>query len=464
MAANTASTTSLHTRLIVASLFILLTGGVLVTAMAWTYGQSAARDAFDRLLLGAADQISASISLSDGDLLVDLPSTAFDLLALSRDDRLVYRVADTTGATLTGFDSVPLVRPSPDPSFYDGDITGEPARFVALARNFAERDFSGSTITIVGHTLNARNALAWDIMQNAWLILLLAGVGMTALALLAIRSALEPLRRIGQHLLERDPEDLSPIDLPIPRELSAFVAAFNRFTGRLDRQVQVMQELIADSAHQLRTPIAALRATTRNSIEDATSDDEKAAFEKIDAQTKRLGRLADQLLSRALVIHRSDAGKLVTLDLREVAIAAVESVDGLLSADDAIRLDLPETPASVMGDALSLREAAKNLISNALDHGAPPFEVKVSLDGDTARLSVRDSGTGMDEIEWRGRARRFGRSQDGARTGGLGLSIVRSVMLAHAGRVEIGRSRTGLFAVTLAFSAASPPRGKRHDG
>ncbi len=87
-------TLSLATRLFGAIGFILLVGGLIVTWAAFAYGQQAARNAFDRLLIGAADQISASISIVDGHPLVDLPVTALDLLALAENDRIVYRVAE----------------------------------------------------------------------------------------------------------------------------------------------------------------------------------------------------------------------------------------------------------------------------------------------------------------------------------------------------------------------------------
>ncbi|WP_417307873.1 sensor histidine kinase [Devosia sp.] len=456
-------TLSLTSRLAVAGLAIVLVGGVIVTVLAWSNGQRAAQQAFDRLLLGAAEQISASISLSDGELLVDVPATAFDLLALSRNDRVVYRVAEATGETLTGYERVPLPELATGQSFYSGDITGEAARFVAVSRNFAERDFSGSTITIVGLTLNARNALAWDIMQNAWLILLLAGIGMTALALFAMRSALEPLRRVSQHLLARDPEDLSPIDLQVPRELSAFIAAFNRFAGRIERQMRVMQDLIADSAHQLRTPIAALRATTRNAAEDTTTTQERATLEKIDRQAARLGRLTDQLLSRALVIHRADAGRLARLDLRHVASEAVETVDALVPQGQAIRLELPETPVMIEGDATSLIEAVKNLISNAIAHGQAPYEVRVMTTAGSARLAVIDSGPGMDAKQWRNRSRRFGKKGEHGRPSGLGLSIVRAVMLAHDAQIETGNPGADKFQVVLIFALRMTAFGRDDD-
>ncbi|NVK33403.1 MAG: sensor histidine kinase N-terminal domain-containing protein [Rhodobacteraceae bacterium] len=450
---------SLTARLAFAGLLIVVVGGLLVTFLAWTYGQRAAQEAFDRLLLGAADQISASIRFSDSELLVDLPTTAFDLLALSRNDRVVYRVARATGETLTGYDQVAFPDALNSQQFYDGEITGEAARFVALPRYFAERDFSGSTITIVGHTRQARNALAWDIMQNAWFILLLAGFGMTALALFAIRSALEPLRRVSHHLLALDPDDLAPIALNVPRELTAFITAFNRFAGRIDRQMQVMQDFIADSAHQLRTPIAALRATTRNAVEDAQNSEVKHELEKIDAQAVRLGHLTDQLLSHALVIHRADAGKLVPLDLRQVAIDSVDIVDVLVPKGQHIRLELPESPLMIDGDTLSLVEAVKNLMSNALNHGEPPFEIEVVKIDNTARLHVRDHGAGVSAAGWRQNARRFSREPGRSGVGGLGLAIVRSVALAHGAQIEVSKG-SDAFQVTLVFSLKQDVTGE----
>ena len=112
-------------------------------------------------------------------------------------------------------------------SFFDGSFVGAPVRLVAVQRHFAERGFSGTVTTIVAHTTIARQALAWDIARNAWVMLAVAGIGMVALAVFAIRSALVPLKRIGQDLLGRDPKDLTPLDIAVARELRAIVDAIN---------------------------------------------------------------------------------------------------------------------------------------------------------------------------------------------------------------------------------------------
>ncbi|NCO21963.1 MAG: sensor histidine kinase, partial [Rhodobacterales bacterium] len=216
---------------------VLLVGGVVVLVTALAYGRQAARDSFDRLLLGAAGNIAASITVRDGAVLVDIPMATFDLLALAPDDRIRYRVIGPNNSTLTGSDAASLPRESGETVLYDGTMGAEPARFVALTRRFAERSFSGSVRVIVGQTLRARRDLTRDIAQNALAVLGGAGAVMALFAWLAVRSALMPLPRIGAALARRDPTDLTPLDLSVPREVALMLSPLNDVMARLDRQV-----------------------------------------------------------------------------------------------------------------------------------------------------------------------------------------------------------------------------------
>lgn len=442
---------SLASRLFLAIGMILLAGGIIVTAAALAYGHQAARDAFDRLLVGAANQISASISIVDGEPLVDLPVTALELLALAREDRIAYRVIDPEGITLTGYDELALPPTQQDVSFFDGTFAGAPVRLVAVRRHFAERGFSGTVTTIVAHTTIARQALAWDIARNAWVMLAAAGIGMVALATFSIRSALVPLKRIGQDLLGRDPKDLTPLDIAVPRELRAIVDAINRFITRLHRQIDGMQNLISDSAHQLRTPIAALRAQAQLAAEEQDPARQSEIVSKILARAVGLSRLTDQMLNRALVIHRGDSAAHTRIDLRRVAMAAAEVFDdGTIFEAGRLQLDLCETPAWVAGDALSLEEAVKNLISNALQHGQGVVTVSVLRQSSQAVLKVHDQGKGMTAQEARLLGQRF-LSADQHRTSGtgIGLSIAHAVANAHDATIEVDIASTVGFTISL---------------
>ena len=207
---------SLTTRLGLAIVLILVAGGVILTLAALAFGQRAAQEAYDRLLIGAASQIAASIRIRDGEPVVDIPVTAFELLALAPEDRIAYRVIDQSGATLTGHDHVP-VPPEPDTAYYGATIQGEPVRLAAVRRRFAERSYSGTVTVLVGHTTRARDQLAAGIIRSALIVLGVSGLCLAGLAVFAIVSALRPLRRIERSLTRRAPNDLSPLDVAVPR-------------------------------------------------------------------------------------------------------------------------------------------------------------------------------------------------------------------------------------------------------
>ena len=107
-----AHTMSLTARMVIGLTALLLVGGAALSVAALIYGRTAARDAFDRLLVGAAASIAASVSVEDGTPVVDLPVSAFELLALAPDDRVAYRVTGPGGGLLTGYADLP---PGPAP-------------------------------------------------------------------------------------------------------------------------------------------------------------------------------------------------------------------------------------------------------------------------------------------------------------------------------------------------------------
>ena len=453
-----ARTTSLATRLGVALVLLLALGGAAVAIAALAYGRSAARQTFDRLLVGAADQIAASIALRDGTVVVDLPASAFDLLALAPDDRIVYSVVAPDGAVVTGYD---IAAPPNDlAELYDGAFTGEPARFAVARRRFAERDFAGTVDVVVGQTTRARAELAGQITRNALVVVLGAGLLMSALAVFAVRSALSPLRRIERVFAARSPRDLTPLGVPVPREISGLVGTLNRFMGRIDRQVETMRTLIADASHQIRTPIAALRAQADAAADETDPERQRAIVARIHERSINLGRLTDQLLNHAMIIHRADTEALDRLDLRTVAIRTTEETDHDFGASETVlRLDLPEDPVWCDGDALSLVEACKNLVANAFRHGVPPVTIAVGEEADCVHVAVRDRGPGVPEEHWSDAQVRYRRQTGVSSTSaGLGLAIVHAVARAHRGDLRFRRPVQGGFEAAVVLPSVGGAR------
>ncbi|CUH40415.1 Sensor protein QseC [Jannaschia seosinensis] len=441
------ATLSLRNRVALAITAVLLLGGVLVLIAALAYGRQAAREAYDRLLLGAAADIAETITVRDGRALVDMPVSAFELLSLAPDDRIRYRVVGPDGTTLTGDPTAPLpeIRGGDESVFLDGSFGTEPARYVVFTRRFAERSYSGPVRVVVGHTLLARREFARDIARNALLVLGVAGGVMALFGWLVVSRALRPLPRIGAALAARQPTDLTPLSLSAPAEVATMLTSLNDFMARLDRQSVATGKLIGDAAHQLRTHVAAIRAQAQLAASETDPARRDRIVSRIEARAVGLGGLLDQLLSRAMIIHRADTAPVAPLDLRDVAVEAVEACDDLfLAAGTEIALELPDVPVMVRGDTLSLIEAVKNLLTNALRHGRPPIRLGVE-NGSTVRIWVSDLGGGPDPGVVL--SARYAKAGPGAGSG-IGLAIAREVAEGHGGEIAM-RSDGNRFIVSL---------------
>ncbi|MCC5777638.1 sensor histidine kinase [Nitratireductor sp. B36] len=435
------------------SLTLVLTLAVAATIWAaYGYGRQAANEAFDRLLQGAALQIAERIFVVEGEVRVDIPVSAFELLSLAKDERVFYRVTQPDGTTLTGYEDFPSPEAATIPEggyAYETQFGGERVRALVMLRRLAERAVSGDIHIIVAHTTGSREQLARSMVTQAVAVIAGAGLAILILALLAMRYAMRPLERIQTAILERDPLDLSPFSMHAPDEVSALVAAINRFMGRLDRRVRAMQDYVADSAHQIRTSITALRAHSELALDEDDPQRLKALHRRIRSRAIGLNRLTDQLLSHALVTHRADTAPLEPLDLRRIAVGAERDFVQLAGGRKLrIRLDLPEEPVMVRGDAFSLREAVKNLLNNAQAHGKPPIDLTVSVNENQASIAVTDQGEGLPVSDSTEIGHRFAINPNKPESAGLGLAIVREVAEFHHGRIRLDRQARG-FTISL---------------
>lgn len=450
---------SLLARVLAAVFLLLLLGGVLISASTWLNGRQAARQAYDRILLGAATSISESVQIQNGAPFVDLPVSAFELLAQAPEDRIFYVVRGADGGLITGLTETvappPPAGPRTGPQYFDARLQGEEARFVQVARRFAERDFSGEVLVTVGHTVRARRAMALGLMLDALVPVALAGVALLVMAYVVIRSVVRPLEALSAELTRRDPYDLTPMATDgLPTELGVMVGGMNRFMGRLDRQMVAMRNLISDTAHQLRTPVAAIRVQAETIVDQAEAGPRSRALDRLLSRTRSLGALLDQLLSRALVIHRTDSAPRVALDLREIALDLIDKQDHtLLAPDSEVALVIGETPVTVLADEFSLEQAARNLLVNALRHGRPPIRIGVEERDGAAALWIEDCGPGPAPDIAARLGQRFARSASSREdSAGLGLSIVASVAEAFGGHIAMER-RDGSFRVSLVLPA-----------
>jgi len=462
--------TSLYARVTIMLGALLIAGALSIGVAAWQYAIVAADEAYDRLLSGAAFQIAESIRIEEGKLIVDPPVSVFDTLALSRGDRIFYKVTNAEGTLLTGYETLRLPEKTPppgaEPVLGNAVFSREPVRWVSVGRYISEPNLEGWASVVVAQTRQARDLLAFDLTLKAIGILALMSLLALAMVMITVRAALAPLHAIGEAIDRRAYNDLTPLSLEVPREIAPLAAGLNHFMQRLSDRLTILKRFIADAAHQIRTPLAALSSQVDLLAHERDPEKQKQSVGRLQDVVDRLGRLVNQLLDHAMVIHRSESVVGAPVDL--VALTRHALRDAIpMAADDSdlnVMFESQQQAITVIGDSVSLREAIVNLINNAVTHGGGRMLlVRVLQDATATRVEVIDDGNGIPPEKWTDMLQPFqsGKKsvdQDKDRRGsGLGLAIVQDVARAHHGEVQF-ESRTGLgFVATLVLPGEPSP-------
>lgn len=460
---------SLRRRLFIRLLGVLavLTAGLFLFVSA--YAQRAADAAFDRLLMASALSISDTVRVEDGHFSVNLPYSSLGILAQARRDRVFYRITAPDGELVTGYHDLP-VTPAKAAGIGTGEsatrfenavFRGMPVRVAVLKRFAAQPDLGGWVTIAVAQTREERGALARDILANAFLPIAFTVVAAGGLIWFGVRQALAPLGSLERMIRERQPHDFSPIAMPPPQEVSQLVQAINQLMARLQSNLDTMQTFLADAAHQIRTPLASLRLQAELAIDEDDPDALHRIAQRVHRNAVEASQLTSQLLNHAMVIHRSEALKPEDVDLGALLEQVFQRARAV-AGDTAIRLDIDRAaePATVPGDAISLREALTNLLDNAVKYAGPSGPIDLSLtprpDGRGLRVEIADRGPGVPDEEKRRVLERFGRgsSAAGVAGSGLGLAIVTSVVEAHGAEFTLLDRPGGGLIARLDFPAA----------
>lgn len=439
-----------------------LIGAIALFLAARSYGRAAADRSYDHLLIASALSIADSVALVDGQWQVDLPYAALDLLAMAPEDRVFYRVSsrrggDGEGATITGYADLPAP-PSPprdgQPRLFDATYRGERTRFVAVSRWVAGPVSQGQAIVQVGQTRRAREALADDVVLRALGAIVVLSLAALALVWIGVYRALRPLQRLERELSEREPSDLRPVGSAVPRELDQTVESLNRFMARLAASNETLRAFMGEAAHQMRTPLAALRAQAQLALDEDDPAEQRRSLETIERNASHMSRLLNQLLSDASAIHRSNLQRFETVDLAELLHQAIYEAVPQSGPRPDLHLAATSEAVRVRGDALLLREAIKNLIDNALKHGRAPLQIALTTAGEAALplavLTIADHGAGIAPADAQTVFERFARGRDAAAGGaGLGLAIVKRIVESHGGTIDLSNRVGGGLVVTL---------------
>jgi two-component system OmpR family sensor kinase len=318
-------------------------------------------------------------------------------------------------------------------------------------------------IVQVAQPMAMRESLARELSLRMLLPVLLLIPMLGAVLAWVSRRGLAPLEHTSRRVQERDAGRLDPLPTDdVPTELRPLVDALNALLARLAASMDAQQAFLADAAHELRSPVAALALQAQLAERAQSAETRAAAFADLKEGIARAGRMVEQLLN---LERLQRGGRTEPPGPVDLARLAREVVAAFAVRADALGLDLGvEAPPSVRvsGAEPELRSLIANLVDNALRYAPRGTEVTVSVrsEGDAVELQVLDSGPGI-PADYRARVfERFQRIPGDATQGsGVGLHIVSKIVERHSGSIALedahpDRSSPGLL-VRVSFPA--PP-------
>ena len=300
-----------------------------------------------------------------------------------------------------------------------------------------------------------REALARELGLRA--ALLLAGVmaAMAAVVWFGVRVGLSPLIDLQAAVSERSSDDLRPIKRSVPVEVQGLVGTLNGLFSQVSETLQSKDTFIANAAHQLRNPIAAVQSTTEAAKSAKTFEDVRERLEDVSKAAKYASHLASQMLSYERI--RSGDFAETAIDLEALAREVLErNAVRVFAKGVDLEFETGSEPVMVNGDAVMLAEVLENLIDNALSHGGEGLSlISVRLDAsdEGAALSVADDGVGIVGADRSRVFERFAQVQPGVGSG-LGLSIVEAVAMRLGGTVSVKDNAPGAI-ITLRIPVIS---------
>lgn len=419
---------------------------------------NAATQAYDRTLLASTRTVAERLVVRNGKLDVDVPWVVLDSFERNMNDRLFYKVTDTEGKVISGYEDLPALpagtmRTEIYPAlawFYDATYQGQSLRVARMLQPVNEGGITGMAEITVAETLQSRRYLAVQLLLSAALtqggLVLLTLV----LAYLLLRRVLKPMRQLSSLMVRRDPGVLTPLPDVLPwTETRLFIVSFNRYIDRLRGFIARQARFSADASHQLRTPLTVLKTQAAVAL---SNDDPQLWRESLLAMTTTLDNtvaLTERLLQLSRLSHtdQDNARVLVPVDLVQIAQSCCFSH---MAQARSKHIDLGyEGPdvAWIAGEPILLAEMCANLLDNALKYtqGSGVVTIRVVVRSpESVELEVEDNGPGIDAEHTRRVLQPFhrldtGETQSGA---GLGLALVNDIARYHRTRPELLRSET----------------------
>jgi len=415
-------------------------------------------EAYDEWLLDSARSLSFLVQARQGHLRVDLPDATLHALVWDAHDVVLFRIDSAREGFIGGHTSLATVHGADaDVGYGDVRANSQDMRAVRIVRDDI---VPGDRITItVAETLNKRHRLASRVLGTVMALSALLALLTVALLRDAVTRGLRPLLTLTSALQSRADGDLAQLpDQHLSVELRTFTQAINGLLSKLDAAVQLQRRFLADAAHQLRTPLAALKVELEHAVREPDPAKHLRALTLLRSGMDRVSRLTGQLLTLA----RAEPGALSAVSFKRLDLYELCQDVGRrfidLGLHAQVDFGLEGDPQTwVMGDRLLLEEAVSNLVDNALKYAGAQARITVSAtrQGQTAVLTVEDDGPGVTPAELPRLSERFHRPAGSPPGGsGLALAIVREITQTHQGQMQLSLPEAGGFRVAVRLPLA----------
>ena len=431
---------SIRARLLVALLVLVALISLLAAGVTYRRVLNETSTLFDYQLRQMALSLRSQISLAPR--IVELPPD-------QGDTDFVVQIWDVFGArTYVSRPGLPMINQTVL-GYADLTLRGQTWRAYGLQ--------TADGVIQIAQPANVREALARAAAERVVIpLILLLPIMIGAVAWIVSRGLL-PLRFVAAEVQRRDARSLAPLGTDhLPSEIEPLVSELNRLLERLQRAFSAQRAFIADAAHELRSPLTALRLQLQL-LDRARDEAERVeARARLGAAVERAIHLAEQLLALA----RSEPEAAIDFERVDLAAVAAEGIKDTHDLAVAKNIDLGLDAASdlyIQGNREALRTLVRNLVDNAVRYTPPggSVQVRCSCTLGEAVLEVNDTGPGIASADRERVFDRFYRraaAQEGGT--GLGLAIVKAIAERHGAQVDLGEAPRGGLRVRVIFPRA----------
>ncbi len=451
---------SLRARLLTLILLPLIVVSLLVIFWRYQAAKGTAEEIFDRSLVMLTFAISRDVALSSGD---SLSSTTANLFSEASGGKVFYHVYGPDGSFITGYSSPPvgdIKKPLPEnnPTLFDATHLGAPVRVVRLAEKANIEGISGRSVITVWQKLSLRDNFARKLaLRSAGLVSMLV-LTVAGLVWFGIRYGLKPLYELEDAIQKRSADDLSPIVRQVPKETKRIVWRLNHLFQDLTESHAARERLISNAAHQLRNPIAGIHAMAEATLSAETLAETRARIQELVTETRRTGRLTEQLLSLEKLDGRKSKLEVIDLGML-ITEVGTRNANRILSKNIEFTVVTGNAPVWARGDYFLLSEALQNLLDNAVAHGGTQISYILIetyyTSNDLAVLAVENDGASISAGNATRIFERFvqlDHKQGSGQGSGLGLAIVAQIANVNDGQVELVCKKPTRFCLSLQAS------------